>query len=251
MGGGCQGKTGAVQYAHAVPPSWNAGAMVVLVQRAYFSAWRMVFEVPSGMSARMRALPCGLVVGGLAVKSSPTPGHWARNRTRRTETPSIVTTPSGPTLGIRRAKEDCHRLAVDVVVARIVHRGRSVRRRKRHTAQGAAIEVALLEIRQQVEKVGAKRAVRGGRIIPDAGRQMPMRVVIMVGGQAELLEVVGALDPAAASRTFCTAGSKQADQDGDDRDHDQQLDQREAAPPCSLRERGHGCTFSLGENGLP
>ena len=64
MGGGCQGNTGDVQYAHAVPPSRNAGAMVVLEQRAYFSAWRMVFEVPSVMSAR-RALPCGLVVGGL------------------------------------------------------------------------------------------------------------------------------------------------------------------------------------------
>ena len=38
---------------------WNAGAMVVLEQRAYFSAWRMVFEVPSGMSAGMRACPCG------------------------------------------------------------------------------------------------------------------------------------------------------------------------------------------------
>src|SRR5213592_3350991 len=59
MGGGCQGNGRAVQYAHAVPPSWNCGAMVVLVQRAYFSAWRMVFEVPSGTSASMRALPCG------------------------------------------------------------------------------------------------------------------------------------------------------------------------------------------------
>ena len=38
-------------------PFWNCGAMVVLVQRAYFSACRMVFDVPSGMSAGMRALP--------------------------------------------------------------------------------------------------------------------------------------------------------------------------------------------------
>src|SRR6476659_1159077 len=59
MGGGCQGNGAAPEYAHAVPPSWNCGAMVVLVQRAYFSAWRMVFEVPSWMSW-MRALPCGL-----------------------------------------------------------------------------------------------------------------------------------------------------------------------------------------------
>src|SRR2546430_15970423 len=63
MGGGCQGNAGAVQYAHAVPPFRNCGAMVVLVQRAYFSAWRMVFEVPSVMSAR-RGLPYGPVVAG-------------------------------------------------------------------------------------------------------------------------------------------------------------------------------------------
>src|SRR6266849_6164809 len=62
MGGGCQGDTRDVPYAHAVPPSWNAGAMVVLEQRAYFSAWSMVFEVPSVMS-RMRVLPWG--PGGL------------------------------------------------------------------------------------------------------------------------------------------------------------------------------------------
>src|SRR5687768_13772671 len=59
MGGGCQGNGAAPQYAQAVPPSWNCGAMALLVQRAYFSAWRMVFEVPSGMSASMRVLPCG------------------------------------------------------------------------------------------------------------------------------------------------------------------------------------------------
>src|SRR5262245_19245334 len=61
MGGGCQGNCGAPLYAQAVPPSLNAGAMTVLEQRAYFSAWRMVFEVPSWMSASMRALPCGLI----------------------------------------------------------------------------------------------------------------------------------------------------------------------------------------------
>ena len=31
----------------------------------------------------------------------------------------------------------------------------------------------------------------------------------------------------AASRTFCTAGNKQADQDGDDGDHHEKFDQRE------------------------
>src|SRR5687768_6720727 len=60
IGGGCQLNWGAPLFAHAVPPSWNCDGRVVLVQRAYFSAWRMVFEVPSGMSKGIRALPCGL-----------------------------------------------------------------------------------------------------------------------------------------------------------------------------------------------
>src|SRR5688572_24895712 len=59
IGGGCQGKAAPPPYAQAAPPSLNAGAMTVLEQRAYFSAWRMVFDVPSGMSAGMRVLPCG------------------------------------------------------------------------------------------------------------------------------------------------------------------------------------------------
>ena len=63
MGGGSQGKGRAVQYAQAVPPSRNAGGMQVLEQRAYFSAWRIVFDVPSVM-ASIRVLPWGLGVGG-------------------------------------------------------------------------------------------------------------------------------------------------------------------------------------------
>src|SRR5262245_24962356 len=61
MGGGCHGKTMDVQYAHAVPPSENAGR-VGFVQRAYFSALRMVFDVPSVMSVR-RVLPWGRSLG--------------------------------------------------------------------------------------------------------------------------------------------------------------------------------------------
>src|SRR5262245_45210598 len=58
MGGGSQGKNGAALYAQALPPSRNSGAMTVLEQRAYFSAKRMVFEVPSEICTR-RVLPCG------------------------------------------------------------------------------------------------------------------------------------------------------------------------------------------------
>src|SRR5260370_19266253 len=67
-GGGCQENKGVVLYAHAQPPSRNAGAMYVLVQRAYFSAWRMVLVRPSVMSGK-RVLPCGSVLYGIVLRS--------------------------------------------------------------------------------------------------------------------------------------------------------------------------------------
>src|SRR6516164_5144490 len=70
IGGGCQGKARVVQYAHAVPPSRNASGKVVLEQRAYFSAWRIVFDVPSVMAANV-VRPCGPGVGGPAPDTSP------------------------------------------------------------------------------------------------------------------------------------------------------------------------------------
>src|SRR5262245_41198442 len=99
MGGGCQGNARTALYAHAVPPFWNCGAMVVFVQRAYFSAWRMLFDVPSVMSPK-RVLPCGLAVNGLVVRSlcrantALTPYQEAANGT-----PVIATTTSELTLG--------------------------------------------------------------------------------------------------------------------------------------------------------
>ena len=59
---------------------------------------------------------------------------------------------------------------------------------------------------------------------------MPMRVMILVGGQAELPQVVGAFARLAASRACLHRRQQEADQDGDDRDDDQQLDERKAAP---------------------
>src|SRR5262249_40639335 len=88
--------------------------------------------------------------------------------------------------GIRRTKEGRHRLAVDIVVARPMNRERS--RGQGHRAEGAPVEVVLPEIRQQVEKVVAPHAAVGERSIADAGRQMAMVIMVLVGGQAELLE---------------------------------------------------------------
>ena len=147
MGGGSQGKARAVQYAHAVPPSWNAGGMVVLVQRAYFSAWRMRVRraVRDGGEggpalwtrdgrAHPRHQPVGCVRGcaeRLAVDQ-----HGSTRTDAR----------------VRRAKEDRHRLAVDAVVARVVHRGRPSGGGKGTVPQGAASTGCL-----------ARRTAAGGR----------------------------------------------------------------------------------------
>jgi len=49
-----------------------------------------------------------------------------------------------------------------------------------------------------------------------------------VGGQRDLLEVVGALDAGGGLAHLLDGGQQEADEDGDDGDHHQQLDQREA-----------------------
>ena len=108
--------------------------------------------------------------------------------------------------GVRRAKEDRYGAAVDGVVARVMHRPRSVRRRERHGAEGSAVEVVLLEVRQQVEKVSAERAA-GRWVIADTGRKVLVRVMESVCGEAELPEVVGALDPVRRLPALCTAGT--------------------------------------------
>jgi hypothetical protein len=51
--------------------------------------------------------------------------------------------------------------------------------------------------------------------------------VVAVHGDAELLEVVLALQARGRLADLLDGGDQQADQDGDDRDDHQQLDQRE------------------------
>jgi hypothetical protein len=59
---------------------------------------------------------------------------------------------------------------------------------------------------------------------------MTIRVVKMVGSQADLLEVVEALDPVGGLADLLHLRQQETDQNGDDGDDDQHLDQREAAP---------------------
>src|SRR5262249_20798719 len=72
-----------------------------------------------------------------------------------------------------------------------------------------------------------------GRI--DTGRELEVDVVVVVEGQRQLLEVVGALHPCGSLADLLHRGEQQANQDGNDGDHHQQLDQREAAHAAPQR----------------
>src|SRR5262249_60868950 len=69
-------------------------------------------------------------------------------------------------------------------------------------------------------------------------------VVVVVQGESELLEVVLALGPGGGLPHLLHRGQEQADEDRNDRDHHQQLDQREPGTrtshgtlptPCGVR----------------
>jgi hypothetical protein len=64
-------------------------------------------------------------------------------------------------------------------------------------------------------------------------------VVVVVTGQGELLEVVLGLRPQGRLAHFLHGGQEQADEHGDDGDHHQQLDQREATPAGSSSVQVH------------
>ena len=58
--------------------------------------------------------------------------------------------------------------------------------------------------------------------------------MVVVDGQADLLEVVDALRPPGRLAGRLHGGQQQGDQDRDDRDHHQELDEREAATKTGL-----------------
>ena len=59
--------------------------------------------------------------------------------------------------------------------------------------------------------------------------------MVVVHGQADLFEVVGALDPAGGLAGRLNGRQQKSDQHGDNRDHDEKFNQREA----SMRIRFH------------
>src|SRR5262249_35851707 len=78
----------------------------------------------------------------------------------------------------------------------------------------------VVEERQQVDDAAVALPVA-------AGRQDELAGVVVVGGDAELVQVVLALRVGRGLADLLDCRQQQADQDGDDGNHHQQLDQRE------------------------
>ena len=66
--------------------------------------------------------------------------------------------------------------------------------------------------------------------------------MVVVERQADLFEVVLALRPGRGLADLLDGRQQQADQDGDDRSHHQQLNEGETSRPMSwsISQRGHG-----------
>src|SRR5262249_18861967 len=62
-------------------------------------------------------------------------------------------------------------------------------------------------------------------------REAEVAIMEVVDGQSELLEVVGAFEPVGGLAHLLDGGQEQANQHGNDGNHHQQLDEREAAAP--------------------
>ena len=84
-----------------------------------------------------------------------------------------------------------------------------------------------------MKEVTAEDALIGERFIPEARREMPNRVVVLMCRQSELPEVVAALGPTGGLSRQLDCWENQAYQDRNDRDHNQQFDQRKATPPTA------------------
>src|SRR5262249_55085755 len=89
---------------------------------------------------------------------------------------------------------------------------------------GLLVEVVLLDVRQ--DEAGPADAVAEDFLA--AGRQRLIRVVVVVHGQAELLEVVLALDAGGGLAHLLHRRQQEPDQDGNDGDYHQQLDEGES-----------------------
>ena len=77
-----------------------------------------------------------------------------------------------------------------------------------------------------------------GKAAGDGG-SLPVGVVAGVHRQRHLLEVVGSSDAGGGFADLLHGRQEQADEDGDDGDHHQQLDQGETSQSRPRMQRGH------------
>src|SRR5262249_29381320 len=91
------------------------------------------------------------------------------------------------------------------------------------------VEVVLLHVRQD-QRVERDVQLTGAAVATLVG-ELPLFVVVLVEGNADLLHVVGARDACGGLADLRAGGEQSADQAGDDGDHHQYGDQREAAAP--------------------
>src|SRR5262249_33854757 len=104
------------------------------------------------------------------------------------------------------------------------------------------VDGGLLQVRRQVrqhapgEEVRRRRRVGGVEVRHRARRQDAVDALVVVQGEAELLQVIGAAHACGGLAHLLHGGEQEADEDGDDRYHHQQLDQREAATTSRSHE---------------
>src|SRR5262249_15978411 len=113
----------------------------------------------------------------------------------------------------------------------------------RHVPAVEVVEWPLLYVREDKRPPSVDERERGRAIRPfiDESRwKSAVAVVVAVQSQTELLEVVDTLNPIGGLADSLYRRHQETDQDGDDRDNDQQLDQRHAAPQFDCWRWNHG-----------
>ena len=107
-------------------------------------------------------------------------------------------------------------------------------------ARSEVVQRLLLDIGKDVELPAARLlsvepqiGIAKPTAPPAAGRQKPVRLLVVQTSQGELLDIVLALHLACGLTCRLHRRQEQGDKDGDDRDHDQQLDKRKTATRSS------------------
>src|SRR5208337_4600914 len=88
----------------------------------------------------------------------------------------------------------------------------------------------LFDEREQPGRLAPEIGVAGGEA-EDRGRESVVDRMVVVSGQADLLEIVHALNPAGRLTRRLYRGQQQCYEHGDDCYHDQQLDQCKTVRP--------------------